>query len=414
MLAVKADNLSKRYYLGSRHNSVRDAVAGIFRLGERRPQTSAELWALRDVTFDVKEGEVLGIVGNNGAGKSTLLKILSRITKPTSGAAEIRGRVGSLLEVGTGFHSELTGRENIFLNGAILGMKRREIERKFDEIVNFAEIERFIDTPVKHYSSGMFMRIAFSVAAHLEPDILIIDEVLAVGDVDFQHKCLDKMQAIMREGRTILFVSHNMSAVTRLCTRAVALGKGRVVEEGSPQQVVASYLNSGWGLTAEKIWETELPGNEIVRLKSVRIINESGETSGSIEMHRRVGIEAEYEVFASGHVLVPNFHVFSQERQQLFAVQDVATEWNDKSREKGIYKTRAWLPPNFFNEGRIIVEAAISSHVPETRVHLRTDEAVSFEVVENPDYNYTRGAFSGAMPGVVRPAAEWDTEMKSK
>lgn len=414
MNVIEVENLSKRYYIGGgRSNSLRDAVMNLARKNSfsRKKQ---ELWALRDVSFKVEKGETLGIIGKNGAGKSTLLKILARVTKPTGGAAEIRGRVGSLLEVGTGFHQELSGRENIFLNGAILGMKRREIESKFDKIVAFAEIEKFIDTPVKHYSSGMFMRLAFSVAAHLEPEILIVDEVLAVGDTDFQHKCLDKMQEIMRDGRTILFVSHNMSAITRLCRRAIALSSGRIVEEGEAQRVVSAYLNSGWGITAEKIWKTDFPGNEVVRLKRARVRDKAGNTVGSVEMHCAVGIEIEYEVLEAGHILIPNFHIFNQERLPLFAVQDVGGEWRSKPREPGIYKTTAWMPPNFFADGRVIVEIAVSSHLPKTRVHLRTDEAVGFEIVENPQHNYTRGDFVGTFPGVVRPAAKWETEIKDK
>ena len=231
-IAVRVDNLSKRYYLGAlqqRQDTLRDALVSVFRRsGSRTLPLSEELWALKDVSFEVKQGEVLGIVGRNGAGKSTLLKLLSRITEPTSGRAEIQGRVASLLEVGTGFHPELSGRENIYLNGAILGMHRNEIERKFDEIVDFSGIERFLDTPVKRYSSGMYVRLAFAVAAHLEPEILFVDEVLSVGDAQFQKKCLGKMGNVAKEGRTILFVSHNMVAMQSLCQRAIVAGCRRV------------------------------------------------------------------------------------------------------------------------------------------------------------------------------------------
>jgi homopolymeric O-antigen transport system ATP-binding protein len=258
-IALRVENLSKQYHLGKRkrYNTLRDTLTDKLYASYRRlpellngqtamanRQSNNTIWALKDISFEVKRGEIVGIVGPNGAGKSTLLKILTRITEPTEGYAEIYGRVGSLLEVGTGFHSELTGRENVYLNGAILGMKKAEIERKFNEIVAFAEIEKFLDTPVKHYSSGMYVRLAFAVASQLEPEILIVDEVLAVGDTRFQEKCMRKMENVTKEGRTILFVSHNMSAVTKLCERAILFNEGRVIEDGPSHQVVSTYLNS--------------------------------------------------------------------------------------------------------------------------------------------------------------------------
>ncbi|NOZ71578.1 MAG: ABC transporter ATP-binding protein [Chloroflexi bacterium] len=260
-IAIRVENLSKRYHIGQlhqRHDTLRDALVdaltgwrdrrrktedGIPRPRSSVPGPSNAIWALKDVSFEVKRGEVVGIIGRNGAGKSTLLKILSRITEPTSGQAIIHGRVGSLLEVGTGFHPELTGRENIYLNGAILGMRKREIDKKFDEIVAFAEIEKFIDTPVKRYSSGMYVRLAFAVAAHLEPEILLVDEVLAVGDAAFQKKCLGKMGDVAREGRTVLFVSHNMGAIQRLCSHSVWLDQGEIAALNDSAEVIAEYLN---------------------------------------------------------------------------------------------------------------------------------------------------------------------------
>lgn len=244
MQVIKIENLSKRYYLGDTQlYSLRETLTGFLRPARRSADTN-ELWALRDVSFDVKDGETLGIIGRNGAGKSTLLKILSRITRPTSGTAEIRGRVGSLLEVGTGFHNELSGRENVYLNGAILGMKRIEIAKKFDEIVAFSEIEKFLDTPVKHYSSGMYMRLAFSIAAHLDPEVLIVDEVLAVGDIEFQKKCLGKMDEVSRSGRTVLFVSHNLGSLAQICKTGLLLEKGRIAAHGTIEEAIGHYLGS--------------------------------------------------------------------------------------------------------------------------------------------------------------------------
>lgn len=418
---IKVQNLSKRYRLRKsvwQSGTLRDLVMSPFRRETPAPMNDSAdvLWALKDINFSLKQGETLGIVGNNGAGKSTLLKVLSRITKPTAGYAELQGRVGSLLEVGTGFHPELSGRENVFLNGAILGMKRREIERKFDEIVTFAEVEAFLETPVKHYSSGMFMRLAFSVAAHLEPEILIVDEVLAVGDMNFQHKCLDKMQDIVRRGHTILFVSHNMSAITRLCQNAIALHKGQIVCAGEANMVISEYTNSQWGLSAEKVWEdeSEAPHNEIVRLRRVRVVNEYGEKTDTIDLSEMVGVEINFEVLQAGHILIPNYHFYNQERTYLFAIQDTAGEWRSRPREAGSYTATAWLPKHFFNEGTLIVEVAVSSHVPSSQVHIRTNEVVRFEAVDKKENNLTRGDFSGKIAGLIRPLANWTTEFQTK
>ena len=261
-VAIRADHLGKRYELGrtlrrdrTLRESLVEGMGTMFRAlrgGDRGEEGT--IWALRDVSFEVHEGEAVGLVGGNGAGKSTLLKLLSRVTLPTAGCAEIHGRVGSLLEVGTGFHPDLTGRENVLLNGAILGMRRTEIERKFDEIVAFAEVERFLDTPVKRYSSGMYLRLAFAVAAHLEPEVLLVDEVLAVGDAAFQRKCLGKMGDVAASGRTVVFVSHNMDAVLRLCTRAILLERGRVTDDGRSADVVAAYLARGGTTAAPNTW----------------------------------------------------------------------------------------------------------------------------------------------------------------
>ena len=287
-IAIHAEGLGKRYSLGVRRQSAtaRDAIAGVFagvtrhlRGGQRPPTSDETLWALADVSFEVKRGETVGIVGRNGAGKSTLLKILSQITEPTTGFAEVTGRVGSLLEVGTGFHADLSGRENTYLNGAILGMKRAEIDRKFDEIVAFAEVERFIDTPVKFYSSGMYMRLAFAVAAHLETEILVVDEVLAVGDAQFQKKCLGKMDDIARHGRTVLFISHNMEAIQRLCTRGLLLDGGRLIAEGAVNEIVAQYRIAERSLVDVGQFNARgRRGTGWARVTGLRLVNQAGDT----------------------------------------------------------------------------------------------------------------------------------------
>ena len=285
---IEVHKVSKRYRLGAGTGSagdfhtLRDTLAGLFKKSTAASPPDEEFWALREVSFNVQAGEVLGIIGANGAGKSTLLKILSRITEPTSGEVVLRGRVASLLEVGTGFHPELTGRENIFLNGVVLGMKRSEVARKFDEIVAFAGVERFLDTPVKRYSSGMYVRLAFAVAAHLEPEILIVDEVLAVGDIAFQEKCLGKMGEVARSGRTVLFVSHNMAAIGALCTCGLLLEQGAVVCSGPAREVVSDYLSRGPAKQAFVEWdETDAPGNEGVRLREVAVFS-SGAAAGDL------------------------------------------------------------------------------------------------------------------------------------
>lgn len=296
-IAISAEGLSKRYTIGAASDSdlLTERLAGLFRLRKARRDPDTTLWAVRDVSFEVKHGEVLGIIGRNGAGKSTLLKILTRITEPTRGHAEIHGRLASLLEVGTGFHYELTGRENIYLNAAILGMRKREIDRRFDEIVEFAGVARFIDTAVKHYSTGMSVRLAFSVAAHLEPEILIVDEVLAVGDADFQKKCLGKMGSAARSGRTVLLVSHNMSAITSLCTRVLLMKDGAVVHDGTPEDAVQRYLASIERTTAVPLEEvTNRQGTGEVRFTAMRIVGASGCEQEVVTAGQAVTIELDY------------------------------------------------------------------------------------------------------------------------
>jgi lipopolysaccharide transport system ATP-binding protein len=377
------------------------------------PRTEDAFWALNDVSFDVRQGEVVGIIGRNGAGKSTLLKILSRITEPTRGTVSIHGRVASLLEVGTGFHPELTGRENVFLNGAILGMRRAEIKAKFDEIVAFAEVEKFLDTPVKRYSSGMYVRLAFAVAAHLEPEILIVDEVLAVGDANFQKKCLNKMQDVGKEGRTVLFVSHSMPAVTRLCPRAILLDRGNVVSHGPAHQVISAYMSSGLGTTAAREWPDakNAPGNDVVRLRAVRVCTGSLETTETIDIRREVKIILEFDVLEGGHELTPNFHLFNDEGACVFITTDHDPNWRGNPRPAGRYTSEVTIPGNFLAESTLLVTVAVSTLNPVT-VHAVERDAVAFQVVDTLDGDSARGEFAGPFPGIVRPLLSWTTRFE--
>jgi lipopolysaccharide transport system ATP-binding protein len=373
-----------------------------------------DFWALKNVNFEIGEGEVVGVIGRNGAGKSTLLKILSRITEPTKGRIEIDGRVASLLEVGTGFHPELTGRENVYLNGAILGMTRVEIKRKFDEIVSFAEVEQFLDTPVKHYSSGMYVRLAFAVAAHLEPEILVVDEVLAVGDLEFQKKCLGKIQNVAREqGRTVLFVSHSMAAVTRLCRSAIWLHHGEIMQVGQATRVCSDYLNFGKADETVRTWADlhNAPGNRWVRLETVAITSDENNGSG-FNITKPIRISLTYRVLDSGKVLIPNIHLYDEMGTLIMIAHDWFSGWRDKPKSTGRYRTTFIIPGNFLSEGRHIVRTAISSYRP-FEVHLDENEVAAFMVIENGDENAARGDYAGHLPGAVRPILETRTETVS-
>ncbi|CAN5680536.1 ABC transporter ATP-binding protein [soil metagenome] len=413
---VQIENVSKRYRIGGVHpgymtfrEMVGDAIAAPLRRLRGINSDYQVLWALREVNLEIRQGELVGIIGHNGAGKSTLLKILSRITRPTKGRVEILGRVGSLLEVGTGFHPDLTGRENVYLSGAILGMRRVEIERKFDQIVAFAEMEKFVETAVKFYSSGMYVRLAFSVAAHLEPEILIMDEVLAVGDAAFQQKCLDKMHDIRREGRTILFVSHNIPAVTRLCKRAILLEAGQVVADGEPHKVVNRYLSSNWKAGAQRVWsdDAEAPGDAIVRLRRVGVYDERGETTTVIDIHRSFRIEVSYDVYQAGHVLLPVVELCNEEGIEVFSTHDTNEEWRRRERSPGRHTSGVTVPGNLLAEGSLLAHVSVMSHFPATILHLRETNAVAFQVVDREEVNTARGDYVGPMPGVVRPLLEW-------
>ncbi len=367
--------------------------------------------AVNDVSFSVSQGEVLGIIGKNGAGKSTLLKILCKITDPTTGHAKIRGRVSSLLEVGTGFHQELTGRENTYLNGTILGMTKNEVDRKFDEIVDFSGVEKFIDTPVKRYSSGMKVRLAFSVAAHLEPEVLIVDEVLAVGDADFQKKCLDKMENVGQEGRTVLFVSHNMPAMTRLCQRAILMHEGRIIEDGSSNDVISSYLFSDSGIEASREWpEPEsAPGGRFVRLRAVRVRTEDGLVTSTVDIRKPVSLEMEYEVLEEGKVLLPHFVLNNEKGDHVFVTVDQDPNWRRRPRPKGRYLSTAMIPGNLLAEGVLKVSCNLFTLNPDI-LEFKSQNAVSFHVVDSSAGDSARGDWAKNMPGVVRPLLKWETE----
>jgi lipopolysaccharide transport system ATP-binding protein len=415
--AIVAEGLSKRYRIGelqAGYGTLRDSIVRATRrlTGREHHHHRREIWALKDVSFDVAEGEVLGVIGRNGAGKSTLLRVLTRITSPTEGRAEIRGRVGSLLEVGTGFHPELTGRENIYLNGSILGMKRREIRGRLDEIVEFSGIEKFIDTPVKRYSSGMYVRLAFSVAAHLEPQILLVDEVLAVGDAEFQRRCLGRMEDFSQSGRTVLFVSHNMQAIAQLCDRAILLDGGEVQLDGPSSRVVARYLQEHAGTGSERHWAdvAEAPGGDLVRIRSVRVVDEDGDVVEFVDVRRPVGIELAFTVLADGPAVVPKIKLVDDHGQVAFNAIDTSERWHAPA-SPGDFTATAWIPGNFLNEGLVLVDAAVVElGTVRFRHHAGVGEAVSFHVQDPCEGDSARGDFLGQWKGVVRPLLHWTSE----
>jgi lipopolysaccharide transport system ATP-binding protein len=415
-VAIEVDSLSKRYRIGqyqAAYGTLRETLVHAARRVTRQEHQRAaqEIWALQEVSFNVPEGQVLGVIGRNGAGKSTLLKILTRIVTPTAGRAEIRGRVGSLLEVGTGFNGELTGRENVYLNGAILGMKRREIEQRFDDIVEFSGVERFIDTPVKRYSSGMYVRLAFAVAAHFEPEIMLVDEVLSVGDAEFQRRCLGRMEQLGNAGRTVLFVSHALPAIAQLCDRAIWIDGGRVVGDGRPAEVIATYLHQTHSAGTERTWPAEsAPGNDLARILAVRALPHDGMPPGVVDVRKPIGVEITFRVLRNGKPLFPKIKVLDQEGAIAFNAMDIDRRWLEQT-PPGDYAATAWIPANLLNEGSAIVEVAICSlDFPKLEHHAAVYEAISFEVLDPSEGDSARGQFSGQWRGVVRPLLEWTCE----
>jgi lipopolysaccharide transport system ATP-binding protein len=421
--AVEARNLGKQYVLRhqtqGRYTALRDVLTeGAVRVVKRalgRPGASISseevFWALSGVSFSIRQGERVGIIGRNGAGKSTLLKILSRITEPSAGRVAVRGRVASLLEVGTGFHPELTGRENIYLNGAILGMAKAEIARKFDEIVAFAEVERFLDTPVKRYSSGMYVRLAFSVAAHLEADILVVDEVLAVGDVQFQKKCLGRMEQVAQSGRTVLFVSHNMATITSLCDRCILLDAGKVAADGLPSDVILRYYAGGSGSSPASFdtaaWPRQ-PGDEHARLLGGAIEDCAGRPIYELDLAHSFEVSMRYRILSAANVRsVPNFHFFRADGSYAF----VASMPGVEPAQPGEYVAKCKVPAHLLNDGGYFVGLALTSYSDSGyAVNFYEQSALSFNVRDPMDDSSNRYGYGGAIPGVVRPRLAWSGE----
>ena len=411
--AIKIDGLGKRYFIRNsdidyKHKTLREELVAWAKRFPQAREPLREFWALKDITFEVGEGDRLGVIGKNGAGKSTLLKLLSRITELTTGSIRLRGRASSLLEVGTGFNPELTGRENIFLNGVILGMTRSEIRRKFDEIVDFAGVIDFLDTPVKRYSSGMYMRLAFSVAAHLDPEILIIDEVLAVGDADFQKKCLGKIKEINNSGRTVIFVSHSMATVTSLCNKCILLEGGRIKKQGSPSEVILDYLgnSSGTGGRVNFFNLGRRIGDELVTLLFCDVVNQQGQPSIEIDIRESVSIRMTFRVLARTSArFVPNFHFVVP--GGIYAFVTAPDEYH--ALTPGDYEAICELPGDFLNEGIYSVGLAITSYEPGLKIHFFEQSAITFNVKDSMITSVGRqSGYANGIPGVVRPRFPWN------
>jgi lipopolysaccharide transport system ATP-binding protein len=419
-IAIRVEDLGKQYRIGltpMRYRTLRETISESFtRDGRANRAASKEeegkIWALRDISFEVYQGQVMGIIGRNGAGKSTLLKILSRITEPTKGYAEIHGRVGSLLEVGTGFHPELSGRENIYLNGAILGMRREEIDRKFDEIVAFSEVEKFIDTPVKRFSSGMYLRLAFAVAAHLEPQILVVDEVLAVGDAEFQRKCLGKMNDVAKEGRTVLFVSHNMSAILRLTDETILLDQGQIVLRAPTPEAVDHYMASGFSQSGERTWNIDEipPESAPFRPIALRVSDNNQRRYDRVRSTNPITLEVEYALDAPITGLRVGVYMQTTRGEFVFTSFDTdnTQQFEQYSmRPEGHYISRCTLPPDLLNEGQYVLGINASSY--RVKRYFQDENALAFSVDG-------AGAPGKQWPerrlGPVRPRLEWDIDVK--
>ena len=414
--AIKIENVSKKYYIGKKQNniSLKDSVVNLIKLPyklitKKISFTHPYIWALKDISFEVKKGEVVGIIGRNGAGKSTLLKILSRITDPTMGLITVKGRVASLLEVGTGFHSELTGRENIYLNATILGMRKKEINSKFRSIVEFSGIEKFLDTPVKRYSSGMYIRLAFSIAANVKADILLVDEVLAVGDIEFQDKCLGKMKNVAKSGRTVLFISHNMNTILKFCNRCILLSEGKIIADDSPEKVVSQYISISKPSIGERVWRdlSNAPRHENIYIKAIRLHDIQNNIVSNLRIDNDFFIKIEYCILKK----IRNFALGIRISNEDGIIVLESSDYDNKSqeyniRERGFFTSTCLIPANLLNEGNYTI--SIIGYIPGVEILLNSEYVLNFTVIKSKEY-----FGHGKRPGVIRPLLQWSISNES-
>lgn len=408
---INVENISKKYRLGSHrasHTTLREAISGLTSRTFEKKEKPKEFYALKDINFQVGEGETVGLIGRNGTGKTTLLKILSEITYPTTGHAELFGRVGSLLEVGAGFNNDLTGRENVFLNGAMLGMAHREIRKKFDDIIGFANLEKFVDVQVKHYSSGMFMRLAFAVAAHVEPEILLLDEVLAVGDFEFQKRCIEKIEQLARAGHTIILVSHDLARIEKHCQRAIWLEGGQIKMDDTADIVTKALINSAADYAAAIEWKDKNVEYEspFVRLRQMRIVDENHQPIKQIDLTKPFGVEIKFDVLTNEHLIVPRVEFTDGLNTLLFCAYETDSEWHHKNRLRGQHVCTAWIPANLFGDGQIGIGVSIFSFRPWT-IHFEASNLLRVDVVSGSAKLTARGHFEGHIPGLIRPLLKW-------
>ena len=415
MKAITVENLSKVYSVTTANNegmSFREMLIDQARSLFKKSQKQELFHALKDVSFEVEQGEVLGIIGKNGSGKSTLLKILSKITAPTSGRAIVRGRVASLLEVGTGFHAELSGRENIFMSGIILGMKRWEINQHFDEIVSFAGVERFLDMPVKKYSSGMRLRLAFSVAAHLQPEILLVDEVLAVGDYEFEKKCLNVIKDFNQLGRTAIFVSHSMVAIQRLCKKCIVMSKGTVVYYGTVGQAISQYFSNGLNKGSRSWGEDEAPGDAAIKILSIAVSGKDTQRIVAFSYQDEIQITISYKVYSQQEMFSVMLYFYNEEGILLFSSLDTGNDqWFRRPRSRGYYQSTCIIPACLFRPGNI----SVSVHIITTNVGPRFEisDVVTFSVTDETLVSAVMGDWNWTWPNAaIRPILPWIIEEK--